>query len=188
MVLLMFNPAHSRCHLCAHWFLPNQLQAVGVTFMTGPLGQIVVDVDNPQAEKNVAGGFEGSRDRGDMPEVEKGRKRQPHSASFVGDQRSTAAAAHFARENSLKPLRFTVKEFQVVDSFHYPDVTFMKDGCPLHGRTVQFLTGQTMTEFCIHRIRTHFVLNRTAMAPGTVFRYECLIFSGSIIRSEFVFH
>lgn len=34
------------------------LQEVGAILMTGPFGQVVVYVDNPQAVKNVAGWFE----------------------------------------------------------------------------------------------------------------------------------
>lgn len=123
-----------------------------------------------------------------MPKVEKGRKREPHPASLIGDRRSAAAAADFAWKDSRGPSKFTVEEFQVADATRYPDVAFVKDGGPLHGRTVQFLTGQAVAQFGIHGIGTHFVMNGTAMAPGTIFRYESLVLSGSIIRSEFVFH
>lgn len=123
-----------------------------------------------------------------MPEVEKGRERQPHSAPFIGNQCSALAAADFARQDARMPVAFTVEEFQAVDSFRYPDVTFMKNGCPLHGRTVQFLAGQAVAEFCIYGIRTHFVLNRTAMAPRTIFGYKSRIRHRSVIRSESIFH
>ena len=53
--------------------------------MAGPLGQVVVYVDNSQAVKDVAGRFEWCRNLGNMAEVEKGWKREPHSASFIGD-------------------------------------------------------------------------------------------------------
>ncbi len=118
--------------------------------MPGPLGQVVVNVDNPQAVKDVAGRFEWCRNLGNMAEVEKGWKREPHSAAFIGDQRSTAAAAYFARKNSLMPLAFTVEKSQVFNTFCYSDVSLMKDGCPLHRRTVQFLACQAVTELCIH--------------------------------------
>ena len=83
--------------------------------MTGPLGQIVADVDDPQAVKDMAGRFERCRNLGNMPEVEQRWKCQPHSASFVGDQRSTVAAADFARKDSLMPLAFAVEESQLFD-------------------------------------------------------------------------
>jgi len=68
------------------------LQEVGAILMTGPFGQVIVYVDKSQAVKNVAGWFERSWHFRHIPKVEKGRKREPHPASLVGDQRSTAAA------------------------------------------------------------------------------------------------
>ena len=118
--------------------------------MAGPLGQVVVYVDNSQAVEDVAGRFEWCRNLGNMAEVEKGWKSEPHSASFIGDWRSTAAAADFARKNSFMLLVFTVEKSQVFNTFRYSDVTLMKDGCPLHRRTVQFLACQAVTELCIH--------------------------------------
>ena len=123
-----------------------------------------------------------------MPKVEKGRKREPHSAPFIGDQRATTPTADFARKDSRMPVTFTVEEFQEIDPFRYSNVTLMKDGCPLHGRTVQFLTGQAVAEFCINGICTYFVLNSTTMAPRTVFGYKILILNRRIIRSESFFH
>lgn len=83
--------------------------------MAGPLGQIVVYVHNPQTVKDMRGGFECSRNLGNMPEVEKGGKCQPHVASFVGDQRSAAAAADFARQDAFMPAALTVEKPQVID-------------------------------------------------------------------------
>jgi hypothetical protein len=84
--------------------------------MTGPLGQVVVYLDNPQVVENMAGGFEGCRNPGNMPKVEKGWKGEPHPASFIGNQRSTAAAADFAWKDSLMPQAFAVEESQLLDS------------------------------------------------------------------------
>ena len=151
--------------------------------MTGPFGQVVVHVDNPQAVKNVAGGFECSRDPGYMPEVEKGRKREPHPAPLVGDRRSTAAAADLARQDSLVREALTVEEPQVIDPCRYSHVPLMKNGRPLHGRAVQFLAGEAMADFGVHGIGTHLVLNRTAMASGMVFGYKILILDRCVIRA-----
>ena len=156
--------------------------------MTGPLGQVVVYLDNPQAVENMAGGFECCRNPGNMPKVEKGWKGEPHPASFVGDQRSTTAAADFARKNSLMPLAFTVEKSQLLDSMGYSHITLIKDGRPLHRRTVQFLAGQAVAEFGIQGVRTDFVLNRAAMAACTVFRYEIRIPDRSVIRAKLFFH
>lgn len=123
-----------------------------------------------------------------MPEIEEGRKREPHPASLVRDQRATAPAADFAWQDSLILETFAVEESQVIDPSRYANVRLSKDGCPLHGRSVQFLAGQAVAEFGIHWIPTHVVLNSTAMAPRTVFGYKMLILIRRIIRSESVFH
>jgi hypothetical protein len=64
----------------------------------------------------------------------------------------------------------------------------MKDGRPLHWRAVQFLAGQAVAELGVHGVRTHFVLNPTTMAPGTVFWYKIPVLNRSVIQSEFFFH
>lgn len=104
--------------------------------MTGPLGQIVVHVDHPQAVENVAGGPECRRDVGSRTEVEKGRKSEPHSAAFIGDQRPAVAAAYLARQDPLMPLVFTVEKPQVLDPGNHSDIAFMENGRPLHRRAV----------------------------------------------------
>jgi hypothetical protein len=53
---------------------------------------------------------------------------------------------------------------------------------------MQFLAGQAMADFGVHGIRTHVVLNRAAMAPGTVFRYEIRVLDRRVIRAECFFH
>jgi hypothetical protein len=90
--------------------LLTQMQKFRAILMAGPLGQAVIDVDNPLVVEDVAGGFECRRDFRNMTEVEQGRKREPHSAPFIGDQRSTAPAADFARKESLMPEVFSVDE------------------------------------------------------------------------------
>ena len=143
--------------------------------MTGPLGQIVGYIHDPQAVKNVAGRFECNWNLGNMAKVKKGGKCQPHAASFVGDQRSATSAADFARQDSFMLAALTVEESQVIDPSRHSNIPFEKDGRPLHRCTVQFLAGQAMAEFGIHGIRTHVVLNRAAIATGLVFGYECRI-------------
>jgi hypothetical protein len=148
----------------------DRSEAFGVIFVAGPLGQIVIDVDNPQAVKDVAGGFERCRDPGGMTEVEERWERKPHSAALVGDQRPAAVTADLAGKDSLISFVFTVEEPQMRDPFREPYVTLVKDGCPLHRCAVQFLAGQAMTDFGVHWIRTDLVLNGATMAPCTKFR------------------
>lgn len=65
---LIYQAGHQSRYLSGWWALVSSscrhlsniamLQAVRAILVTGPLGQIVVDVDNPQAVENVAGWFE----------------------------------------------------------------------------------------------------------------------------------
>ena len=145
------------------------LHKFGMVFVTGPLGQIIVDIDNPRAIEDMARGFEWRWHCGCTPEIEKGGKRQPHIATFVGNQGAAQLAADFAGQNARVLVEFTVVKVQVFDAFGNSDVLFVKDGGPLHRSPMQFLTGLTMTNFGIHRIRAHLVLDRIAKAAGAVF-------------------
>ena len=151
------------------------MQKFRVILMTGPFGQVVIDVDNPLFVEDVAGGFECSRDFRNMTEVEQGRKGEPHSAPFIGNQCSAAPATDFARKDSFMPELFSVDEPEGFEPLRYSDVTLVKNGRPLHRRSVQFLAGQAVAEFGIHGIRAHLVLNRAAVAACTVFGYKVRI-------------
>jgi hypothetical protein len=72
------------------------LYQFGMVFVTGPLGQIIVDVHNPRAIKDMTGGFERCWNFGYALEIKKGGKRQPHIAALIGNQGAAQAAADFA--------------------------------------------------------------------------------------------
>lgn len=156
--------------------------------MAGPLRQIVVYVNDSQAVKNVAGGFECSWDFRNVTEVEQGGKREPHSSPFIGDQRSTASAADFTWKDSLILQAFAVEESQILDAMGDSEVTLVKDGCPLHRRAMQFLAGQAVAELGIHGVCAHLIVNRPAVAARPVLGDKVLIPGRSVIRSKFVLH
>jgi hypothetical protein len=77
-------------------------------FVTGPLGQIIVYIDNPHTIKDMACWFECLRNFRYTTEIEKGRKRQPHIASFICNESAAQRTADFAGKNPLVFIEFTV--------------------------------------------------------------------------------
>ncbi len=68
-----------------------------------------------------------------------------------------------------------VIEVQVLNASGEPDIAFMKNRGPLHGRAVQSLANAAMTDLAINRIGADFVPHRMAMATGAILRDEAFI-------------
>ncbi len=56
-----------------------------------------------------------------------------------------------------------------------PDIAFMKNRGPLHGRAVQNLAHAAMTDLGIDRIGADFVPHRMAMATGAILGDEAFV-------------
>jgi hypothetical protein len=135
----------------------------------------------------MATGLEAVRNFRNLPEIKKRWKGKPHFTPFIGNQGSAYIAAHFAGKNALVLIRLVVVEMQMIDTGGYPDVMLVEYGGPLHGGTMQFFADQTMAYLCIHRIRTHFVLDCLAVTARPVFSFKCVILYRCIVGAEFIF-
>ena len=72
-------------------------------------------------------------------------------------------------------IEYAVVEPQMVTSSCEPDILFVKNCSPLHGRAVQYLAIAAMTNLGVDRIGADFVSYRTAMAAGSILRNEVLV-------------
>jgi hypothetical protein len=79
---------------------------------------------------------------------------------------------NMAGENPLVFVELIVVKGEMINALRNSDIVFMKYGGPLHRRSMQFLTGQTMAYFCIYRIRAYFVLYRIAVTTCPVFGFK----------------
>jgi hypothetical protein len=122
-----------------------------------------------------------------LPEIKKRWKGKPHFTPFISNQGSAYIATDFAGKNALVFVALVVVKMQMIDTSGYPDITLVEYGCPLHRGAVQFFTDITMAYLCIHRIRTHFVLDCLAVAACPVFGFKRVIPSGSIIGAELIY-
>ena len=68
-----------------------------------------------------------------------------------------------------------VVEVQMLNASGEPDIAFMKNRGPLHGRAVQNLATAAMTDLGINRIGANFVPHRMAMATGAILRDEACV-------------
>ena len=71
----------------------------------------------------------------------------------------------------MAPDRAVIK-VQMLNASAEPDIAFMKNRGPLHGRAVQHLAIAAMTDLGIDRIGADFVPHRIAMATGAILREE----------------
>ncbi len=69
-----------------------------------------------------------------------------------------------------------VVEVQMLNASGEPNIAFMKNRGPLHGRAVQNLAIAAMTDLGINRIGADFVPHRMAMATGAILRDEACVF------------
>ena len=72
-------------------------------------------------------------------------------------------------------LERAVVEAQMFNASGEPDIAFMKNRGPLHGRAVQNLANAAMTDLGIDRIGADFVAHRMAMATGAILRDEAFV-------------
>ena len=72
-------------------------------------------------------------------------------------------------------LERAVIEVQMFNASGEPDIAFMKNRGPLHGRAVQHLANAAMTYLGIYRIGADFVPHRIAMATGAILRDEACV-------------
>jgi len=68
-----------------------------------------------------------------------------------------------------------VIESQMLSPSCEPDILFVENCGPLHGRAVQYLAIATMTNLGVDRIGANFVPHRAAMAAGTILRDEAFV-------------
>ena len=137
--------------------------------MARPLRQIIVHINNPHPIENMTRWFETRWNLGREPKIKQGRKRQPHLASFIRNQRSTHGTADFAGQNSLMLMKLAIGEAELSAAFRDSNVALVKYGGPLHWRAVQLLAYLAMTYFRVYRICAHFVLDGMTVATGVVF-------------------
>jgi len=102
------------------------------------------------------------------PKLEKGWKRKPHSTSLIRNQSAAQGATHLAGKNSLMLIELAVEKMEVINPCHKSDVVLVKYRCPLHRRTVKFLTDPAVAYLRIHGIIANFVLHCTAVATCSV--------------------
>jgi hypothetical protein len=72
-------------------------------------------------------------------------------------------------------LERAVIEAQMFNASGEPDIAFMKNRGPLHGRAVQSLAIAAMANFGIDRIGADFVPDRMAMTSGAILRDEAFV-------------
>ena len=68
-----------------------------------------------------------------------------------------------------------IVEVQMLNASGKPNIAFMKNRGPLHGRAVQSLANAAMADLGIDRIGADFVPHRMAMATGAILRDEAFI-------------
>ncbi len=68
-----------------------------------------------------------------------------------------------------------VVEVQILNASSEPNIAFMKNRGPLHGRAVQNLAIAAMTDLGINRIGADFVPHRRAMTSGAILRDEAFV-------------
>ena len=68
-----------------------------------------------------------------------------------------------------------VIEPQMLNTGCEPDILFVENRGPLHGRAVQHLAIAAMTDLGINRIGADFVPHRMAMATGAILRDEAFV-------------
>jgi len=96
-------------------------------------------------------------------------------ASFIRNKSVAQGTTHLAGKNSLMLIELAVEKMEVIHSCRKSDVVLVKYRCPLHRRTVKFLTDPAMAYLSIHGIIANFVLHCTAVATCSVFCDERLI-------------
>ena len=72
-------------------------------------------------------------------------------------------------------LERAVIEAQMFNASGEPNIAFMKNRGPLHGRAVQNLAIAAMTDLGINRIGADFVPDRMAMTSGAILRDEAFV-------------
>jgi len=159
-----------------------------MVFMSGPLGQIIVDADNPRPIEDMACGLECIRHLVTMPEIKQRGEGKPHPTSFIGNGSPTPAAPDLAGQDAIRPALLTIEKSQVIQAGGEPHMGLVKDGRPLHRGTVQFLAHQAVTNFRIHGIGAHLILNGPTKAGGPVFGDKRRVVQGCIFGSESVSH
>ena len=100
--------------------------------MAGPLGEIVIYVDNSRTIEDMAGWHKRFGYLWRKTKIKKRRESKPHATSFICDGSPAQTAAHLAGKNSIIDGLFTVIEIQAIHTFGYPYIMFVEDGCPLH--------------------------------------------------------
>ena len=73
------------------------------------------------------------------------------------------------------PVERAVIEVQLLNASGEPDIAFIKNRGPLHGRAVQRLANAAMADLRIDRIGADFVPHRLAMATGAILRDEAFV-------------
>ena len=157
-----------------------------MVLVPGPLGEIILEVNDPHAIENMAGWFEYIRHLGKVPEIKQRGEGKPHSASFIGNGSAALAAADLAGQDAFVPALLAIEKMQMIHAGGEPHMALVKDGGPLHRSTVQFLARQAVTDFRIHGIGAYLVANRPAKADGAVFGDKRRIAQGCIFGSESV--
>ena len=156
--------------------------------MPGPFGQIIPMVADPRAVEDMAGGLEGIRDPGVVPEIEQCGEGQPHPAPFIGNGGAASPAADLAGQDAFGPVLLAVEKAQMIDAGDKPHVALVEDGGPLHGGAMQFLACRAVTDLRIHGIGAHFVYGRPAEAGRPVSGNKGGIVRGRVFGSEPVFN
>jgi hypothetical protein len=110
-----------------------------MVLVSGPLGEIIVNVHDPRTIKNMAGWFEGIRHLFVMPEIKQRGKGKPHPAPFIGNGSPAPFTRYFTGHNAFMPVLFAIEKMQVIYPCGESHMALMKDGGPLHGGAVQFL-------------------------------------------------
>jgi len=123
-----------------------------------------------------------------MPEIKQRREGKAHPAPFIGNGRTTPAAADLAGQDAFTPALLTVEKMQVIQSGGGAHMALVKDGGPLHGGTMQLLARQAMTNLRIHGISAHLVSNSPAKAGGPVFGNKRRVVQIRILGAESVFY
>jgi len=72
-------------------------------------------------------------------------------------------------------IELTVVKAQTLNAGGKPDVAFMENRSPLHGRAMQYLARAAMTDLGIDRVGADFVPHRPAIAPGAILGDEALV-------------
>jgi hypothetical protein len=123
-----------------------------------------------------------------MSEIKQRGEGKPHPTPFIGDRSATPATADLAGQDPFMQILIAVEKMQVTHAGDESHMALVKDGGPLHGGAVQFLAHQAVTNFRIHGISAHLVLNGPAKAGGPVFGEKRRVVQGRVFGSESAFH